>query len=42
MEYKGINYETWKDCGFIVDIEGDEIFCETLDDVKQLINEYLG
>lgn len=41
MEYRGINYEAWKDGGFIVDIEGDEIFCDTLDAVKQLIDEYL-
>lgn len=42
MEYRGIGYETWKDGGFIVDIEGDEVFCDNLDAVKQLIDEYLG
>lgn len=42
MSYRGIDYEAWKDGGFIVDIEGDEVYCDNLDAVKQLIDEYLG
>lgn len=42
MSYRGIDYEVWKDGGFIVCLCGDEIYCDNLDAVKQLIDEYLA
>lgn len=39
--YRGIYFEVWKDGGFIVDIGGDEVFCENLEEVERLIDNYL-
>ena len=39
--YRGIDFEIWKDGGFIVCIQGDEIYCETMGAVESLIDEYL-
>ena len=41
MNYRGIEYELWKDGGFIVCLMGDEIYCETMQAVEALIDEYL-
>lgn len=39
--YRGIYFETWKDGGFIVDIAGDEVYCDNMDAVERLIDSYL-
>lgn len=39
--YRGIEFEAWKDGGFIVDIMGDEIFCDNISAVEKLIDNYL-
>ena len=41
MSYRGIDFETWKDGGFIVELMGDEIYFDTLKDVENFIDEYL-
>ena len=39
--YRGIYYEVWKDGGYIVDIAGDEVYCEDVEAVEKLIDNYL-
>ena len=39
--YRGIEYEVWKDGGFIVELGGDEVFCDNMKAVERVIDEYL-
>ena len=39
--YKGIDIEPWKDGGYIVELYGDEIYCDTTAEAKELIDSYL-
>lgn len=39
--YRGIMFESWHEGGYIVEINGDEIYCGNLDAVAATIDEYL-